>query len=308
MRARRTSLAADRRQEYSVVNNPIILHCNYVEQGQTIDQMCERAVRWGYEGVEFRSRSYGVADQDPIQYLDALAKAQKQTGLKHVLFGGPGPDLMQADKDARQKDVDWYIEFFRNAAKRFEPMTHNTMAGPLTTDEHPYSHYEKHGSALGTDELYEQAAGGFRQLGQVADELGIRFAFETHMGYIHDLAAPAKKLCDLIGHKSVGINLDYGNISAYNGGPSLADSVKDCGDRLYMLHLKNAFYTPGKQHDHMIKCSLADGVINNREFMMLVKNAGFDGPIVIEAPRPGDREWFAQEDIAYLKSVIAELS
>jgi sugar phosphate isomerase/epimerase len=270
--------------------------------------MCERAVRWGYDGVEFRSRTHGVADQDPIKYLDALAKAKDATGMKYVLFGGPGPDLMQAGKDARQMDVDWYIAFFRNAAKRFEQTTHNTMTGGLTTDEQSYYMYEKQGSALATDELYAQAADGFRQLGDVADEMGFRFAFETHMGYLHDLAEPAKKLCDMIDRKSVGINLDYGNIFAYHEGPSLADSVKACGDRLYMLHLKNAFLTPGKQYENMIKCSLADGVINNREFMKLVRDANFDGPIVIEAPRPGDREWYAQQDIAYLKSVIAEIS
>jgi sugar phosphate isomerase/epimerase len=289
------------------MNNPIILHCNYVEQGQSIDEMCAAAVRWGYEGIEFRSSKYGVADQPPADYIEALARARDATGLKHVLFGGPGPNLMQADAGERQKEIDTYIAFYRLAAKQFDLTTNNSMVGPLQTDDHPHHEYEKQGSAIATDEHFAWAAEGFQQIGDVADELGFRFAFETHMGYIHDLAEPAKKLCDLIDRKSVGINLDYGNISAFVGAPSLADTVKACGDKLYMLHLKNALHVGGQPYQQAIQCPLADGIINNREFMRLVRDTGFDGPIGIEAPRAGDRGWFAQQDIAYLKSVIAEI-
>ena len=33
---------------------PIIMHVNYCEQGQTIEEICEKAVKWGFDGVEFR--------------------------------------------------------------------------------------------------------------------------------------------------------------------------------------------------------------------------------------------------------------
>jgi sugar phosphate isomerase/epimerase len=39
-----------------------------------------------------------------------------------------------------------------------------------------------------------------------------------------------------------------------------------------------------------------------------LKEAGYDGPICIEAPRSGDREWFAQADIAYLKALLKDLA
>ena len=47
----------------------------------------------------------------------------------------------------------------------------------------------------------------FKELGKLANELGFRFAFETHMNYIHDTPAAAKKLADLIDEPSVGVNL-----------------------------------------------------------------------------------------------------
>ena len=49
---------------------------------------------------------------------------------------------------------------------------------------------------------------------------------------------------------------------------------------------------------------LADGEINHRHYVKLLMASGYDGPICIEGPRPGDREWFAQRDLAYLESVI----
>jgi hypothetical protein len=33
----------------------------------------------------------------------------------------------------------------------------------------------------------------------------------------------------------------------------------------------------------------------------------FSGPICIEAPRAGDREWFAREDMNYLQSLLNDL-
>jgi len=38
-----------------------------------------------------------------------------------------------------------------------------------------------------------------------------------------------------------------------------------------------------------------------------LKEAGYDGPLCIEAPRNGDREWFAKADITYLKLLMQDL-
>lgn len=51
-----------------------------------------------------------------------------------------------------------------------------------------------------------------------------------------------------------------------------------------------------------------EGEINHREYIKLLKESGYNGPICIEAPRAGDREWYALQDISYLKSIIADVS
>jgi len=210
--------------------NPIILHANCVEQGQTILEMCQRAVQWGYDGIEFR-RHRGQVQETPGQYLEAIARARQATGLKHVLFGGPGPDFMKADPDARRRDGDECASFYRAAAKLFELSVCNTMTGTLVAPNTHYFEFDKNGSAVATEEQWQWAVEGFQELGDLAAELGFRFAFETHNCFIHDLPEPARRLVDRIDRPSVGINFDFGNILLNPRGCSLADSFRILGMR-----------------------------------------------------------------------------
>ena len=141
----------------------------------------------------------------------------------------------------------------------------------------------------------------------VAAELDFAFAFETHNCYLHDLPEPTRKLVDRIDRPSVGINFDYGNIILHPSRPSLEKSIQECGDTIKYLHLKNVYLLPGLKYQNYLSCPLADGAINNREFLKLMKARNYTGPICIEAPRPGDRGHFAVEDRAYLKQLMAEI-
>ncbi len=287
------------------MNNPVILHVNYVEQGQTIPEMCQSAVRWGYEGVEFRRKRSD--DEDPRQYLDTIAAEAKKAGLKHILFGGPGPNCMTSDADARKRSVEECVAFYREAVKRFPLTVCNIMTGALLGQGAQYHEYDKNGSAAATEEQWQWSVEAFQTLGDVAKELGFAFAFETHNCYLHDLPDVTKKLVDRIGRPSVGINFDYGNIVLHPNHPSLADSIKACGDAIKYLHLKNVYMLSGLKYQGYFPCPLADGIINNREFLTLMKAQNYTGPICIEAPRQGDRGHFATEDRAYLKQLMAEV-
>ena len=283
------------------MKNSIIMHVNYCEQGQSLDEVCQKAVDWGFDGVEFRSKS---SSMETKSYLDTLAKAVERAGLQVVIFGSLGwPNLMANDAAVREKETEAYAQFLRTAAERFQLSVCNTSSGPLLDPDQPYSDYEKHGSGMATEDHWTWAIEGFQVLGDVAELLGFRLAFETHMGYLHDLAVPAKTLVDRIDKPSVGVNLDYGNIIRGANPVSLEESFAVVQDRLYYVHLKNSIsLTSGG----FMSTGLADGEINNRQFVKLLLAMGYDGPICIEAPRPGDREWYARQDLAYLKSVISD--
>ncbi len=288
------------------MNNPVILHVNFVEQGQLVAEMCQAAVAWGYDGVEFR-RKRSQVDETPEQYLDAIARAVERAGLTHVLFGGPGPNLMRADESVRQKEIEECVAFYRAAAKRFSLTVCNTMTGSILAPGAPYHEYDRNGSAAASEAQWQWAVEGFQTLGDLAAELGFSFAFETHNCYLHDLPEVTRRLVDRIDRPSVGTNFDYGNIILHPTRPSLEQSIAACGGTIKYLHLKNVYLLPGMKYQNYISCPLADGAINNREFLRLMKAQSFAGPICIEAPRPGDRGHFAVEDLAYLRRLMAEV-
>ena len=49
------------------------------------------------------------------------------------------------------------------------------------------------------------------------------------------------------------------------------------------------------------------GEINHRAYLEKLRDVGYTGPIGIEAPRLGDRLWFAKCDLAYVKELMEEI-
>jgi sugar phosphate isomerase/epimerase len=288
------------------MHNPILLHCNCVEQGQSIPEMCRLAVAWGFDGLEFRRVPPGRREK-ASDYLDAIAAARDKTGLKHVSFGGPGPDLMNCDPGVRRRETDTCLTFYEEATRRFEMTVCNTMTGTLLAPNAPYLEYDKNGSACATAEQWEWAIAAFREIGDAVAKKSLKLAFETHNCYLHDLPKPACDLVERIGRRNVGLNFDYANILLHPLGVPQAEAWAICAERVFLVHVKNLYTLPGHRYYHFSPCPLADGVINHREFFRLLRASHYDGPIVIETPREGDREWFAREDLRYLQTLFAEI-
>lgn len=280
------------------------MHVNYCEQGQEISAICRNAVKWGFDGVEFRRKRHGV-EENTAEYLNTLEKAVSESGLQTVIFGSPGPNLMQADAGAREAEAAEYIQFLEQAKNQFGTTWFNTFTGPLLNPDKSvsYAAYDKQGSGIAGEEHYQWATEGYKTIAAFAESAGQKLCFETHMGYLHDLPAASKRLVDAIGSPAVGVAFDYANMKLFPDAVSISDAVTTLGDALFYLHLKNLYVVSGGY----VMTSLADGQINNRELLAKVFARGFNGPICIEAPRQGDREWFAREDLAYLKSVLADL-
>ena len=290
------------------MSNPIIMHINYCEQGQTIEEICRFAAKSGFDGIEFRSRR--VKEPETIQeYLDAVKKYTEYYGIKYVLFGGPGINVMTQDKAKAQASIDEYKAWLDEAGKRFNLSVINFMTGSLIDPNQPMNalSYGLHGSFCAEDWHWEVAAEACQQIADYAKPLGCKFAFETHMNYVHDIAESSRKLVDLIDRDNFGINLDYGNSIYFKNTKntkdmviaSLEDAIDICGDKLFYTHLKNSLSVPGGR----LPTALGEGEINHRAYIKKLKAVGFDGLIGIEAPRPGDRYWFAQQDLAYFKAV-----
>jgi sugar phosphate isomerase/epimerase len=285
---------------------PIIMHVNYCEQGQTVREICEKAVAWGYDGVEFRRKRSGV-EETTEQYLKELAKSVKASGLKHVLFGYPGPLLIKESAAEREREVEEAIAFYKDVAKRLRVRTVNLLTGALHNPDKSVSYFEytKHGSFIVTDEQWGWQVKGCQEMADGLKDVDIRFGFETHMVYVHDTVEAVKKLVHDINRPSIGANLDYGNIIDFQKHPSLEEAVSALAGKIHYVHLKNS--APMRGAPGRMATGLGEGEVNNRQFVRLLIAAGYKGPLCLEAPRPGDREWYAPQDLAYIKSVLADL-
>lgn len=284
------------------MNNPIIMHINYCEQGQTLPEIFQVATEIGYDGVEFRRYKPGYCETSEL-YWETLAKLRETYKMPYILFGGPGLDVMTDDKAVIEKNVQEYLHFLDVADSYGLLSTINFMTGTVKNPDIPMdlAHCEDHGYACKTDLLWENAIQVCRI---VADHKpNVKFAFETHMFNLHDTAKTSRELVDAIDRSNFGINLDYGNALFHPHTEPLAEAIRIAGDKLFYTHMKS--YQPiGSGAGQLLPTSLADGCINHRQYVKELKAIGFDGPIGIEAPRPGDREHFAKEDFEYIQPII----
>lgn len=297
------------------MNNKIIMHINFAERGfgcigrQSIDDICRFAAETGFDGIEFRGvipkELEGISFRE---YAEQIAAGKKKYGLSDILFGIGVRECINSDRDLRERDIAETVERAKIAREICESELCNTYSAWITSPipTTPKPGYEFHGSAASTAEQWDMIADAYRRIGDELSKIGLRFAFETHMNYVHDLPAKAKKLVDMIDSPMIGINMDYGNTFLFPERPTLEETIDFYGDKLFYTHLKNYITIPGAPKK--MATALSDGEINHRAYLEKLCDVGFTGPIAIEAPRPGDRLWFAKCDLAYVKSLLKDLS
>lgn len=292
--------------------NKTIMHVNYGEVRynsygtHTVDDICKMAAEIGYDGIEFRSAPPKEFADMPIKdYVQQIADGKKKYNLSTIMFSIGISECANPDKEIRENSINDAIEKAKLVNDMCETTICNCFAAyigcPLPTA--PAGAYEFNGSFAATPEQWELTAESFRKFGDAAASLGMKFGFETHMNYIHDLPEATMKLVNMIDSPAIGVNMDFGNTVYFPKHPTVTETIDMYGDKLFYTHLKNSSPVNGKR----MATALSDGEINHREYLSKLKKVGFAGPIGIEAPRPGDRVWFARKDLEYFKAVMASV-
>lgn len=285
------------------MNNSIIMHINYCEQGQSLEQVFKVATSIGYDGVEFR-RYKPVYGLDQKAYLETIAELKDTYKLPYTFFGGP--ELITDDAGKALESEEGYFHFLEIADSLGLLSTINFMTAHSVDPSVPQDlqHCDAHGYTVKDEAVWNRSVDVCRR---IADRYPkVKFAFETHMFYVHDTAKNARILVDAIDRENFGINLDYGNALFYAKTEPLEEAIDIAGDKLFYTHLKS--YQPlGIGTGILLPTSLSDGCINHRRYIAKLKEIGFNGPIGIEAPRPGDREHFAKEDFEYIHPLIRSI-
>ena len=291
--------------------NKVIMHINYAEVfsdsygKKTVDDICRQAAEIGFDGIEFRGGLPKELESLSFkEYANQIAEGKKEYGLSEILFGISVRSCTSEDKEEREKNIAEAILKAKIANDVCGTTVCNTLGSPIKSSIPTASKgaCEFHGSAVATQRDWDLTVEAFSKIGREIEKIGMRFGFETHPKYIHDTPEMSKKLVDIIGSSAIGINMDYGNTVYFPGHPSVEEAIDIYDDKLFYTHLKNSTPIPGTRA--RMATSLGDGEINHRAYLAKLKEIGYTGPIGVEAPRGGDRAWFAQQDFNYLKSVI----
>jgi inosose dehydratase len=145
-----------------------------------------------------------------------------------------------------------------------------------------------------------------RRLGDLAAELGMTLALETHKGPTQNASAMLA-LIDEIGHPNVRLNFDTGNIAYYNRG---ADPTHELGQAKHLVsnvHLKD---NRGGYEDWYFPAVGDGGSVDFARVRQILDGVGFTGPYTIEIegvggePEPGleVRQERVRRSAAHLRS------
>jgi sugar phosphate isomerase/epimerase len=279
------------------------MHVNFLERLFPVDEIIARCADAGYDGIELRNRD--SSGKNPLSaYLEHCCGVAARYRLD-VVFGGSSL-AHAADADARAQslaDLKTVIDISSAHGVRLL----NVFTGNLAAPDVPYHHFDAHGSAIATDAQWTAAVDFFQRAGDHAAERGVNLCFETHNVYLHDLGEPTARLVDRIGRKNVLTNLDYGNMYLNRRSQGMDQELQLLAGRIGYVHLKNLRAFNHLDSRLYYATSLADGDINNFLLVRKLLAAGYSGALTIENTMAGDKRRWVEADLAYLKSIIADL-
>lgn len=116
-----------------------------------------------------------------------------------------------------------------------------------------------------------------RRVGDIAGELGVKVAMETHPDLITN-GDIASRTMQAVAHPNVGINFDTANIYYYNEGADAVTELRKVLPHVFSVHLKD---TNGKPRTWYFP-TLGQGVVDFPEIFRLLLERGFRGPFTME--------------------------
>ncbi|MBE7021590.1 MAG: sugar phosphate isomerase/epimerase [Ruminococcaceae bacterium] len=222
--------------------NDLIMHINYGEiKGNhygknTIESISKMAAKLGYDGIEFRGAPpVELEHMDYNEYIEEIGRCKKLTGLKNIIVAQSLAKAIEAEGDEVSKEIDKVVEKAKKANEVCGTVFFNTSAKLIRSKipGAPLDEYQYHGSYAANEEDWKKTVDVYQKLGAKLTPLGLKFAFETHMNYIHDIPVSAKKLVDLIDSPSIGINMDFGNTVYFPDFPDLEETIDLYADKLF---------------------------------------------------------------------------
>lgn len=281
------------------------MHVNYLENAgigyPDTFRMCADA---GYDGIEVRDRDR--AGHIPLnEYLPMVYEGAVAAGLQ-ITFGCRN-NSVDEDSAVRQQELENFLRVIVFAGERGIKVL-NVFAGLIHPREARRGHPEDTGSCVASEEHWQRTVDYFHVAADAAAAYDMVLAFETHAGYIHDLAAPSVELIKRVDRANVRVNFDFGNIYLHPENQGLEGEIRHLGPQIAYVHLKNVVSLAKFGVNARFATPLADGDINNYVLLRTLFATGYQGILAIENTMPGDKRPLMAKDLNYLKDTVATLT
>jgi L-ribulose-5-phosphate 3-epimerase len=128
-----------------------------------------------------------------------------------------------------------------------------------------------------------------KQLGDLAESLGMNLSLETHKGPTQNAGAMLALMAE-VDHPRVGLNFDTGNIAYYNAGADPVTELDRVKHLVRSVHLKD---NRGGFEDWYFPAFGDGNAVDFRRIREILDDVGFNGPYTIEIegiggePEPG---------------------
>ena len=276
----------------------IYLH-SYTLRGYSLARALRKARDLGFDGIELWAGHYKLDQvEEVLRQAQPLARTLEVTVPVLNLSG----EVIGDDPAQRAERVRRVGEVIRRCPEVGVRIV-NGYAGFIILDR---ADWGKNGSAAAGDEHYERAAAAYRDLGSIAQASGVTLTLEVHMNTIHDTAASALRLLDMIGSPAVRVNLDPGNMYGTSTAEPALDAITLLAGRIAYMHLKNARRAADQPGGVDYHWDLVHGDLDVYSIVRAAYRSGFRGPYCIEYSGAGDRAAIARDDVSYLRGALAE--
>ncbi|WP_159591743.1 sugar phosphate isomerase/epimerase family protein [Hydrogenophaga sp. BPS33] len=166
------------------------------------------------------------------------------------------------------------------------------------------------GSRGATDADFDQTAERLRTLAQRAADCGLSLSIELHDRSLADTSASLLRLLNATGAPNVGANPDLCNgYRAYDTPPETwREALSTLAPRMNLWHVNNLqrVHFPELQRSAFVERPLSDGDVDYSLALRQVREAGFDGWVVIEYKGVGDAFATLRAGRAYLSACAAD--
>ncbi|MCF6174273.1 MAG: sugar phosphate isomerase/epimerase [Victivallaceae bacterium] len=279
----------------------VLMHVNYYEGAGKLDKLFKLAEDNFYDGVELRWK-YRFDDMTQIQYQEKVAQLKQQYPDFEIVFGGT-VEFCRGNEAEVASETKAYLGFLEWAKEKCDTKVMNFFTGGLVAEGYEYTEFDKNGSDMATEDDYQKSADGLKLVGDKAAELDMLIALETHNCYLHDLAAPSKKLMELTNHDAIGMNYDHGNILINKNGESIDQVFELLDGKIYYAHLKNIMV----YKNVYLVTRLEEGHIDTMHVVDKLQDNLKSAMVTLEYSAPGDGIIAAKRDMEYMRFIKKEL-